>query len=347
MMNDKLTEKNMTAVAAAYAEAVDWNNLPDEMDKIVWEQLIKQFWVDTAAPISNDLVTWNKLLPAERELVRRVFTGLTLLDTIQGTVGAPALMKDARTPHEQAVLSNIAFMEAVHAKSYSTIFQTLATERDIREAFRWSRENDHLQFKARRIQEIYATGSAMQKKIASVFLESFLFYSGFYLPLWFNGHAKLTNTAHLIRLIIRDEAVHGFYVGYKFQQSFEELKAAEREKLTDWAFDLIQELYDNEVRYTQDLYDEHGLTEDVKAFLRYNANKALMNLGFDPLFPKEDVNPVVISGLSLGAETHDFFSGKGSYAVAKAEISQDEDWAEIVMPEPVVDIDDEVEPARV
>ncbi|PIN64787.1 ribonucleotide-diphosphate reductase subunit beta, partial [Klebsiella pneumoniae] len=33
-----------------------------------------------------------------------------------------ALMADALTPHEEAVLSNISFMEAVHARSYSSIF---------------------------------------------------------------------------------------------------------------------------------------------------------------------------------------------------------------------------------
>ena len=49
----------------------------------------------------------------------RVFTGLTLLDTIQGTVGAVSLIPDAITPHEEAVYTNIAFMESVHAKSYS------------------------------------------------------------------------------------------------------------------------------------------------------------------------------------------------------------------------------------
>lgn len=56
------------------------------------------------------------------------------------------------------------------------------------------------------------------KKVASVFLESFLFYSGFYLPMYWSSRAKLTNTADLIRLIIRDEAVHGYYIGYKFQK---------------------------------------------------------------------------------------------------------------------------------
>ena len=38
---------------------------------------------------------------------------------------------------------------------------------------------------------------------------------------------------------------------------------------------------------TQSLYDRVGLTDDVEKFLRYNGNKALMNLGFPALFPAE------------------------------------------------------------
>ena len=40
-------------------------------------------------------------------------------------------------------------------------------------------------------------------------------------------------------------------------------------------------------------------------FLRYNANKALMNLGQDPLFPDSanDVNPIVMNGISTGTST--------------------------------------------
>ena len=94
------------------------------------------------------------------------------------------------------------------------------------------------------------------------------------------------------------------------------LTQAERDELKDYTFSLLYELYDNEVQYTQDLYDGIGLTEDVKKFLHYNANKALMNLGYPALFPSEicDVNPSILAALSPNAdENHDFFSGSGSF----------------------------------
>ena len=313
------------------ARAINWNRLDDEKDLEVWNRLTVNFWLPEKVPLSNDVQSWATLRPAERELTIRVFTGLTLLDTVQNTIGAPSMMPDAITPHEEAVLSNIAFMEAVHARSYSSIFSTLCLTKEVDEAFRWAEENPHLQAKARLILEEYKPGSdPLKRKIASVFLESFLFYSGFYLPMYWSSRAKLTNTADLIRLIIRDEAVHGYYIGYKFQRALERETEARRAELKDFAFSLMFELYDIEQRYTAELYDGIGLTEDVKAFLHYNANKALQNLGFEALFPKEmtDVSAAILSALSPNAdENHDFFSGSGSsYVIGKAVNTEDEDW---------------------
>ena len=311
--------------------AINWNRLQDDKDLEIWNRLTVNFWLPEKVPLSNDIQSWSQLTEEEQRLTIRVFTGLTLLDTIQNTVGAPALMPDAITPHEEAVLTNIAFMEAVHARSYSSIFSTLCSTAEVDEAFRWSEENAQLQQKSRLILDEYdATANPLRKKVASVFLESFLFYSGFYLPMHWSSRARLTNTADLIRLIIRDEAVHGYYIGYKFQRGMERLSEAERTEIKDFAFALIFDLYDIESRYTETLYDPLGLTEDVKAFLHYNANKALQNLGFESLFPDElcRVNPAIMAALSPNAdENHDFFSGSGSsYVIGKAVATEDEDW---------------------
>ncbi|MGV9769835.1 class 1b ribonucleoside-diphosphate reductase subunit beta [Microbacterium sp. NPDC003461] len=313
-----------------HVQAINWNRIQDEKDVEVWNRLTGNFWLPEKIPLSNDIQSWNTLTPEEQQLTMRVFTGLTLLDTVQATVGAVSLIPDAVTPHEEAVYTNIAFMESVHAKSYSSIFSTLCSTQEIDEAFRWSVENPNLQRKAQIVMEYYRGDEPLKRKVASTLLESFLFYSGFYLPMHWSSRAKLTNTADLIRLIIRDEAVHGYYIGYKFQKGLEKVDQAKRDEIKDYTFSLMYELYDNEVQYTQDLYDQVGLTEDVKKFLHYNANKALMNLGYEAMFPSSvtAVNPAILSALSPNAdENHDFFSGSGSsYVIGKHEQTEDEDW---------------------
>lgn len=315
---------------AGPVQAINWNRMLDPKDEEVWDRLTGNFWLPEKIPLSNDIQSWATLNEHEKLMTTRVFTGLTLLDTVQGTVGAVSLIPDAVTPHEEAVLTNIAFMESVHAKSYSSIFSTLISTREIDEAFRWSEENEALQNKARIILDYYRGEDPEKRKVASTMLESFLFYSGFYAPMYWSSHAKLTNTADLIRLIIRDEAVHGYYIGYKYQQAVRKASPERQQELKDYTFELLFELYDNEETYTEDLYDGLGLTEDVKMFLRYNANKALMNLGYEALFPKDQtaVNPAILSALSPNAdENHDFFSGSGSsYVIGKAEATTDDDW---------------------
>ena len=316
-------------MANSYYKAINWNEIEDIIDKSTWEKLTEQFWLDTRIPLSNDLDDWRGLSEDEKELVGHVFGGLTLLDTIQSESGMAQLKKDVRTAHEEAVLNNIEFMESVHAKSYSSIFSTLNTKSEIDEIFHWTNTNEFLQKKAKIINEIYKTGTPLQKKIASVYLETFLFYSGFYTPLHYLGNNKLPNVAEIIKLIIRDESVHGTYIGYKFQLGFNQLPENEQQELKDWMYDLLFTLYENEEKYTELLYDGIGWSEEVKTFLRYNANKALMNLGQDPLFPDtaNDVNPIVMNGISTGTSNHDFFSQVGNgYLLGTVEAMSDDDY---------------------
>lgn len=321
----------MTTTLINQTSAINWNKIQDQKDVEVWNKLTVNFWLPEKIPISNDTPSWNTLTNNEKQITMRVFTGLTLLDTIQGTIGAMSLLPDATTPHEQAVLTNIAFMESVHAKSYSSIFSTLCPTSDIDAAFRWSEDNPNLQKKAQIVINYYQGDDPLKRKIASTLLESFLFYSGFYMPMHWSSRGKLTNTADIIRLIIRDEAIHGYYIGYKYQKSLTEQTQTRQQQLKNYTYELLFELYDNETEYTQHLYDEIGLTEDVKKFLRYNANKALMNLGYEPLFPADEtnVNAAILSALSPNSdENHDFFSGSGSsYIIGKAVNTEDDDWA--------------------
>lgn len=319
---------------------INWNNPEDQFDVDVFDQLVSQLWIPERFPIAQDLKSWGKFTEEERLLTMRVFTGLTVLDSLQGNLGAVSLLADAQTDIERSWLSNIIYMEHIHAKSYSNIFMTLSNTKEINDSFRWSEENDYLQYKANVCAKFYRGegytrntpenffGTVVQakRKVASVLLESFLFYSGFYLPLYWQSQGKLTNCADMIKAIIRDEAIHGQAIGYKYQRLIASMAPALQEAMKDFAYDLLSDLYENEVKYTQELYDSVGLTEDVKKFLRYNGNRALQNLGYENLFAFEEVNPAILNAMSLSAVTGDFFSATNSYGMATVEEIDESDF---------------------
>ncbi len=86
-------------------------------------------------PLSNDIPAWQTLSAAEQQLTIRVFTGLTLLDTIQNTVGAPALMADALTPHEGGGAVEHQLYGGGSCPLYSSIFSTLCHSKEVDAAF--------------------------------------------------------------------------------------------------------------------------------------------------------------------------------------------------------------------
>ncbi|MTD41717.1 class 1b ribonucleoside-diphosphate reductase subunit beta [Erwinia sp. CPCC 100877] len=309
---------------------MNWNKIEDELDDYVWDKATSQFWLDTRVPISNDLADWRKLSSVEQEVIKKVVGGLALLDTLQSEEGVNAMRDHVRTRKETAILNDFLLMESIHAKSYGTILISLNTMKEINEVYDWMNNDPRMQYKAKRINDIYQSGSPLQIKIASIFLEGILYYSNFFTPLWYRGSNQLANLAELIKLIIRDESVHGTYLGYKFRLTFNELSEAEQTELTTWMYELLDDLMANELAYTEEVYSPIGLAEDVKTFVRYNANKALQNMGFSLYYDNanvDDVNPIVMNGISIETSNHDFFSQVGAgYLMGDAEAMVDDDY---------------------
>lgn len=313
-------------------KGVNWNDQKDGFTLDFWNQNISQFWVDTEIPLSSDKMVWAEMETSQQETYKRVLGGLTLLDTVQGTVGMPKIAEQVDNLHHKAVLSFMGMMENIHAKSYSSIFSTLATTEEIDEIFSWVEENKYLQYKAKVIESFYkeigTKRGLYMAMVASVFLESFLFYSGFFYPLYLAGHGKMTASGEIINLIIRDESIHGVFVGLLAQELYKGLSANEKKQVNKEIEELLEDLYRNELLYTEEVYHVIGLEDEVKKFLRYNANKAMMNLGKEPFFPDEEINPIVLNGMKTDTKNQDFFSVKGNGYVKATNVEKmtDEDF---------------------
>lgn len=323
----------MTFTKNQIHKAVNWNKEDDGFTQAFWDQNVKQFWLPEEISVSKDLKVWNELSDKERELYKKVFGGLTLLDTKQANDGVPSMMSLTEDLQRKAVLSFMGTMEEIHAKSYSSIFMTLLSTQEIDELFEWVETEPTLQKKAELVLEQYKN-TYTQKELylsmaTSVFLESFLFYSGFFYPLFLAGQGKMVASGEIISLILRDESLHGKYIGLLAQELFESFEDDEKEQLHKKVQDIFWALYYNEIKYVETIYNKSGLQEDVIKFMQFNANTALTNLGFENIFDttERDINPIVLNGLSTETKTHDFFSTKGNgYQKGVYEELTDEDF---------------------
>ncbi|AVP37449.1 class 1b ribonucleoside-diphosphate reductase subunit beta [Staphylococcus felis] len=308
--------------------AGNWSVKDDDYSEMFILQNLKQFWLPEEVALASDILTWEELSKEEQKVYMRVLGGLTLLDTLQGNDGMSQIAQHVESHQQKAVLTFMGGMEnAVHARSYSNIFLTLASQAEIDGVFEWLERNGRLQKKAEMIDEFYNNisdkKSLYKAMVASVALESFLFYSGFFYPLYLAGQGKLRASGNIIQLIIRDESIHGTYVGLLARKLADDLG----EDMSDFVFGLFDELLENEIAYTREIYDNIGLTLEVVDFVKYNANKALNNLGFENRYEHDKVSSIVLNGLNVGQDSHDFFSEKSStYKKATVEAISDDDF---------------------
>lgn len=319
-------------------KATNWNVAADYTN-VFWQQNVAQMWVDEEFPVSKDIGSWESSSPAEQAVYKRVLAGLTGLDTLQGTEGMPLIALHIEDGRKQAVLMFMGMMEGIHAKSYSTIFTTLIPSSETAYLLDdWVPQQPGLVRKTTVISDVYrkllrpdpSRLDVYMACVASVYLESFLFYSGFYYPLYLAGHGRMTTSGEIIRKIMIDESIHGLFVGKLAQEIYEELPESDRAAADAAASELLAELYANEIEYTREIYGPLGpeMVADVIRYVEYNANKALMNLGREPAYAPEPFSAIVENGIGTGTTHHDFFSKKGDGYVKALNVEpiRDEDF---------------------
>lgn len=314
----------------------NWNQPEDDFTQKFFMELKSNLWHPEEIPVSTDKNTWQMLSEKEQWAYAQNLQLLTYLDTYQGDLGMPVVSRAIpERYHQRKAMLSFAGMEenAIHAKSYSTIFQTLLTKDQEKKLIEWAEKDKALQELVGTIVEqykkmdkyiFYRDNDIMDENeevyrrelwktmVTSVFLESFLFYSGFYFPLYYYAQGKLMQSGEIINLIIRDELIHGVYVSKLAKEEFAKFDAETQVELTKWINSRVVEIHELQKKVIDEIYVPLGMEEEVKAFCRYNANKAMMHLDFEPAFEQEAINQAVLNGLNTATKDFDFFSMKGN-----------------------------------
>lgn len=311
-------------------QAVNWNDPNCKFYDNIYNKQAQQFWLPTEIPVSDDKECWSNLDAKTKEAYERILAGLTLLDTNQ-TSGINKVAEKSENMFIQSLLALFGGFESIHARSYSTIFQTLCTTERINELFLWVEQVGELQNKVQKIMKEYNDKDSLYMSyVASLCLEGICFYSGFFLPLYLAGQGKMIHSGEIINLILRDEKLHTIACGRFAQDLMVNVKDSTKDHYKKKALELISEIYNLEMEYTELIYGDLGLVEEVETYVQFNVNYALECLGFEPMFniEEKDVNAIVLNGYSIETKTHDFFSTRGNGYVVATNVTKltDEDF---------------------
>lgn len=265
-------------------KAINWNEIEDNLDNLIWEKLTSLFWLDTRIPVADEKSEWEVLSENEKELFKKVLAGLASAATFQSENGFLVVRDGHHTQQEIAIYNNIQFIESVHAKAYNSVLITFNDSKEVDDILTWSNENFEIQYKLDQIIKVYQEGDTLQKRVANILLEGVLNYSGLFIPLLYWTQERFVNVSEMTKLVLKNERLHCFYISHKFKLGFSELSSLEQDKLRNWIFDLFTDLLNNELDYMRKIYSGTEWLDVAERFVQQRANEVLISLGFDSLF---------------------------------------------------------------
>lgn len=281
-----------------------------------WLQQQRIHWLPEEVPMADDIRDWkNKLTPSEKNLCTQIFRFFTQADievnncymTKYAQVFAPTEVK--------MMLAAFSNMETIHIAAYSHLIDTLGMPEGIYEEF--------LHFKEMRDKYDYMHKFGVQTKagiaktlaVFGAFTEGVQLYASFAILLNFQRFNKMKGMGQIVTWSARDESLHT-------QSIIKLFRTFIQEEPEIWTEELKSDLYEAcaTIIHFEDAFIDLAFTvgdnieglssRDVKRYIRYIADRRLIQLGLKEIY-MIDENPLPwMDNILNGVEHANFFESR-------------------------------------
>ena len=274
-------------------------------------------WLPEEVPLADDVKDWHRnMTDAECNLLTQIFRFFTQADVEVNNCYMKHYSQVFKPTEVLMMLSAFSNIETIHISAYSHLLDTLGMPEVEYQAF--------LKYKAMKdkydyMQEWGVESPADIAKTLAVFgafTEGLQLFASFAILLNFPRFNKMKGMGQIVTWSARDESLHTDSIIKLFKSFLEENPEV-------WTEDLQRDLYracDTIVGHEDafiDLAFEMGGVEglegdEVKAYIRYIADRRLSQIGLQPMF-KTDKNPLPwLEEMLNGVEHANFFENRAT-----------------------------------
>lgn len=298
-----------------------------EQFHLAHEAVIASPWSYKEAQMSSDKLDWERVSEADRNTIGGILRGFTLIE-----IGATCYWRDivARSfKHPEIVMMATSFshQETIHAKAYDHLDATLGL--DSYKAFL----QDKLAIaKLDNILSLLAdndlTNLANSLAVFSGAVEGVSLFASFAILLSFTKKSLFKGMAQILSWSVLDEQLHSTMGIQLYKQLVEEAG----EQIVDKARikEGFQAIIANELAFIEQAFADGDLEtiskEEASDFVKYRANKKLMELGLKPMYLLSGAYKQVKQFFDTqveGTVQNDFFALARNGGAYSAMLSQD------------------------
>ena len=262
-------------------------NYPWAFDAWLTQQRI--IWLPEEVPMLDDIKDWHFNITAdEKDLLMHIFRFFTQSDIEVNNCYMQCYMNIFMPTEIKMMLSAFSNMETIHTHGYSFLMETLGIEDSEYSAFlEYKQMKDKWEY-LQRHDDTSVRGIAMTLARFGAFTEGLQLFAAFAILMNFPRFNKMKGMGQIVSWSIRDETLHTTSIIKLF-------KAVVQEHPFIWSDSFVQELYLECKRVIEledafiDLafdgrYIEGISAEESKQYIRYIADRRLVQLGAEPIY---------------------------------------------------------------
>lgn len=274
----------------------------------------KVHWGEWEAKLQDDVTQWKggKLSASEKNHITQILRLFTQSDVAVGTNYIEYYLPKFKNNEIRAMLSSFVNREFVHQRSYALLNDTLGLDESEYSAFL---EYEEMAEKIAFMQNIdVSTTTGLALAVArSAMNEGMSLFSAFAMLLNYQRFGKMKGMCEIVEWSIRDETMHCDGMAKLFRTFCDEHPRIVNDEFKATIYQMFRDsvaLEDKVIDLAFEMGDIEGLSKaEVKEYIRYIADRRLVQLGLKPNWGVTD-NPLPwLEWIISGASHKNFFEG--------------------------------------
>ncbi len=298
-----------------------------------WLTQQRVHWLPEEIPLADDVKDWHKTLTAsEQNLLTQIFRFFTQADVEVNNCYMKHYSQVFKPTEVLMMLSAFSNIETIHVAAYSHLLDTIGMPETEYTAFLKYKEMkdkyDYMQsFRVDNKHEIAKTLAAF-----GAFTEGLQLFASFAILLNFPRFNKMKGMGQVVSWSVRDETLHCLSIIRLFRTFVQENPEIWTEQLRTEIYEVCATIVHHEDAFIDLAFEQgpiEGLTSgEVKEYIRYIADRRLVQLGLNAIFHVEN-NPLPWLDDMLNAVEHaNFFENRATeYSRASTQGSWEEAFA--------------------
>ena len=282
-----------------------------------WLTQQRVHWLPEEVPLADDVKDWhNKLSDAERNLLTQSFRFFTQSDVEVNNCYMKNYSRVFQPTEIQMMLAAFSNIETIHIAAYSHLLDTLGMPEDEYQAFLKYKEMkdkyDYMQQWGVETKEDIAKTLA----VFGAFTEGLQLFASFAILMNFPRFNKMKGMGQIVSWSVRDESLHTASIIRLFRTFIKENNEVWNEKLQHDLYVNCSTVVNHEDAFIDLAFELGGVegidADGVKSYIRYIADRRLMQLGLQPMHHIER-NPFPwLDEMLNGVEHANFFENRAT-----------------------------------